>query len=562
MSKPNQPQFFEEPPPSQSAAGSNRDPAGLTPAQAIRRAGAAYNSGQWASAERICRMILRVQADNFDALNLLGVIAAQTSRTEEAAGLLGRAAVARPNSADAHNNYGNVLKDLGRHDAALYSYERALKIRPDFAEVYNNLGIALQKLGRPDEAVGSYERALKINPGLADAHNHRGVALQALYRFEEALKSYDRALTVKPDYAEAYHNRGIALGELDRLDEALADFDRAIAIRPDYADAYYSKAFALLLRGDYENGWINHEWRWRAQPNALRTQRTFSQPLWLGDTPIAGRTILLHSEQGFGDTIQFCRYAKLVAALGATVILEVEKPLKNLLASVDGVAQVVAKGELLPAFSYHCPLMSLPLAFKTTVSTIPACVPYLGCDRDKALLWKQRFGGRRQKFRVGLVWAGAFRPEFPEHWSVMQRRNVPLAELAVLKHADIEFYSLQKGQRAESDLATSLAGNWDGPQINDFASLHSDFSDTAAMIENLDLVISVDTATAHLAGALGKPVWILILNRFDVCWRWLLGRSDSPWYPTARLYRQTSEDWHEVVQEVRSDLIRLVGESA
>jgi hypothetical protein len=260
--------------------------------------------------------------------------------------------------------------------------------------------------------------------------------------------------------------------------------------------------------------------------------RNFSRPLWLGNDSIAGKTVLLHSEQGFGDTIQFCRYAKLSADLGAKVVLEIYKPLLSLFAPLDGVTQLVARGNDLPSFDYHCPLMSLRLAFKTVLSNIPANTPYLKADAEKSLFWREKLGAKN-KPRVGLVWSGGFRPNQPELCAVNRRRNIPLAKLAALKNPDIEFYSLQKGEAAETELAELMPDHWDGPRIIDITGLLDDFSDTAALIENLDLVISVDTSTAHLAGALGKPVWIL--HRFDTCWRWLLDRTDGPWYPTARL---------------------------
>ena len=277
--------------------------------------------------------------------------------------------------------------------------------------------------------------------------------------------------------------------------------------------------------------------------------------MWLGDGTLAGKTILLHCEQGLGDSLQFCRYTTLVARLGARVVLEVPPALRNLFAALDGVAELVVLGDPLPHFDCHCPLMSLPLAFGTTLTTIPADAPYLRADAAKVLRWRQRLGERRRP-RVGLVWSGGFRPDQPELWAVNSRRNVPLSMLASLAGLALDFYSLQKGQPAEAELARLTASGWDGPHIADVSAELGDFSDTAALIEALDLVVSVDTSTAHLTGALGKPVWIL--NRFDTCWRWLLDRTDSPWYPTARLYRQpTAGDWGAVLAQVRADLAAL-----
>jgi hypothetical protein len=270
---------------------------------------------------------------------------------------------------------------------------------------------------------------------------------------------------------------------------------------------------------------------------------------------VAGKTILLREEQGLGDTIQFCRYVPLVARLGARVILEVSPALAGLLSGLDGVAQIVARGAPLPEFDIECPLLSLPLAFKTELASIPSTIPYLAADPEKSLAWKNRLG-EKNKLRVGLVWSGGIRAERSHAWVFNSRRNIRLAALASLRHAQVEFYSLQKGQPGEAELADVKRNGWDGPDVVDLTAHLHDFSDTAAFMANLDLVVTVDTAAAHLAGALGKPVWIL--NRFDSCWRWLTGRTDSPWYPTAKLYRQDAAgDWDGVVARVRADLSAL-----
>jgi hypothetical protein len=274
--------------------------------------------------------------------------------------------------------------------------------------------------------------------------------------------------------------------------------------------------------------------------------------LWLGKESLAGKTILLHGEQGFGDMLQFCRYSTLLAELGATVILEVPGALKSLLAGADGVAVCVGPTDAMPEFDYHCPLMSLPLAFNSTLNTVPAQVPYLRGNAEKTLYWREKLGPRR-KPRIGLVWSGGIRPREPHLWHVNRRRNISLATLAVLLRPDMEFYSLQKGELAEAELREFAVGNSHGSQLIDLTSELRDFSDTAALVANLDLVVTVDTAVAHLAAALGKPVWIL--NRFDACWRWLVDRSDSPWYPTVKLYRQHRHgDWQGVLRQVAADL--------
>jgi tetratricopeptide (TPR) repeat protein len=464
----------------------------------------------------------------------------------------------KPDSADAYSNRGIALRELKQLEAALASHDRAIALNPDCAEAYCNRGVVLKDRRQFDAALANYDRAIAIKPGYAEAHTNRGVVLKELGRFEAALASHHQAIAIKPDCAEAYSNRGVLLYELKQVDAALASYNQAIAIKADYARAYENRAYAFLLSGNLENGWSDYEWRSKNDDGASGVKLGhFAEPLWLGKESIAGKTILLHGEQGLGDRIQFCRYAKLVAALGATVILEAERQLKDLFARVDGVTRVVERGAALPHFDYQCPLLSLPLAFKTTLSTIPAEVPYLWSDPEKIRYWGEMLGDKT-KLRVGLVWSGGFRPDQPDLTSVNGRRNIPLAKLAPLNHPDIEFFSLQKGQPAESELAGLVAGNWDGPPLVDFTGHLHDFSDTAALMEQLDLVISVDTSTAHLAGALGKPVWIL--NRFDTCWRWLLDRTDSPWYPTVSLYRQqTAGDWDGVVERVSEDLMQLLG---
>jgi hypothetical protein len=414
-----------------------------------------------------------------------------------------------------------VFRELRQWDAALASQERAIALRPDYAEAFTERGIAQRELGRLPEALASHDRALAINGTLAHAHL----------------------------------NRANVLVELGQLDAALESFSGAIALKPDFAEAHANRSTVLLLRGDLANGWADYEWRWKLGRSTMVNHiRNFTQPRWTGSEPVAGRTVLLHAEQGLGDTLQFCRYATLVANEGATVLMQVPKALVELLATLEGVAAIFADTDPLPAFDCYSPLMSLPAALRTTLSTVPARVPYLRSTEAKRLFWRQKLG-ERGKRRVGLVWSGGFRPHQPELRGVNERRNVPLAKLAGLGHPDIEFYSLQKGQPAESELAHLKSMGWGGPDLIDFTALLHDFSDTAALIEQLDLVISVDTATAHLAGALGKPVWIL--NRFDTCWRWMLDRADSPWYPTARLYRQQRPgDWDGVVARLRQDLVQ------
>jgi len=494
-------------------------------------------------------------SDRADVHNNRGLVLRALNRPTEALDSFERALAIKRDYAEAHNNRGVALRELARHDEALISLQRALQLKPDYVEAHSNLGNVLVDLGRLGEALQSHERVVQLRPHYAQAHSNRGLVLKDLGRYQEAQESYERALQIDPACAEAHNNIGVLHQERNEPERAVHSYDRALAIRPDLAVAHENRAYARLLAGDFAPGWADLEWRWRNRPDAREVLRS-NQPLWLGAESLRGRKILLLSEQGLGDTLQFCRYAGPVAALGAEVVLEVPGPLARLLSSLEGVSRLVVRGDPLPQHDYHCPLMSLPLAFGTTLASIPAGVPYLQADPEQVRAWGERLG-IATKLRVGLVWSGGFRKRQPQLWPTNRRRNIPLTRLAPLRHPDIEFYSLQQGEPAESELAELMARKWAGPALMNHTQLLGDFADTAALIDNLDLVITVDTAMAHLAGALGKRVWIM--NRFDTCWRWLLHRSDSPWYPTATLYRQErAGDWEGVVARISADLRRLV----
>jgi tetratricopeptide (TPR) repeat protein len=517
----------------------------------------AGRGADWGPAAEWLERAAAADPDNADIRCDFGVALKALRRWGEALACYDRAIALRPDHSEAHSNRGNVLRELSRFEAALASYDRALAITPDYAEAHYNRGVVLHDLNRLEDALAGYDRAIAIRPQYAAAFCNRGVVQEHLHLFEAAVQSYSRAIAIEPGFARALANRGNAQRALLRLDAAIDSCDRAIAIAPGYAAAYQNRAVARLLAGNFEQGWPDYEWRWKNESSALhRDYRAFTQPQWHGRHDLKGRTMLIHAEQGLGDTIQFCRYIPMLAPLGATVIFEVPGPLMQLLTGLAGVTRLISRGTALPHFDYHCPLMSLPLAFRTTLATVPASVPYLAVDAERRRHWCGKLGPRR-KPRVGLVWSGGFRPDQPEVWSVNGRRNIPLAKLAALRDSDIEFYSLQKGQPAESELAQLNALHWEGPRLIDCAGELHDFADTAALIEQLDLVISVDTSTAHLAGALGKPVWIL--NRFDTCWRWLLDRTDSPWYPTARLYRQAGPgDWDSAIERLSVDIKQLL----
>ncbi len=488
----------------QQAAAGGGDQVVLS--KAFEQVAAAYNNGDWSRAEQLCRLMLTASPDYFDALNLLGIIAAQTRRPEEAAKLLGRAVGVRPDDASALNNLGNLLIELRRFDQALECLDKAISLEPDLPGIHSNRGIALRELGQLRAAIGSFDLAIRI----------------------------------KPDHAEAYSNRGIALKALRQLDAAIASYDRAIAIKPDLGQAHWNKAIALLLRGRFEQGWRLYEWGWNTGDRG--GNRQFTQPLWLGVESLKDKTILLVSEQGLGDTIQFCRYARLVADLGARVVMEVPESLRGLLDQLDGVAQVLAAGGSLPAFDYYCPLMSLPLAFKTTGTSIPA-PPSLKIESGKIAVWSDRLGARTRP-RIGLAWSGRAAHKNDRN------RSILLADLVKHLPGQYQYVSLQKELR-EADAQTLSENN-----IVHFGTQLTDFTDTAALCGLMDVVISVDTSVAHLAGSMGKAVWILLPWVPD--WRWLLDRNDSPWYPTAQLFRQErAGDWAGALARVRVALEAL-----
>jgi tetratricopeptide (TPR) repeat protein len=525
------------------------------------RGAALLDLGLWEAALACFDRAIALQGDYAAAHYNRGNALKELRRWEDALAGYDRALSLNPAHPQAHSNRGIVLAELGRLEASVAGFDAAIALRADFAQAHYNRANVLCAQRQWGAALQGFDRAIALERNYAEAHSNRGFVLHELRRLDESLESCNRAIELKPDYVEAYCNRGSVLVALRRVAEALSSYDRALDINPDHAQAHVNRALALLLAGDFERGWAENEWRWKDRSGwVIREKRNFRQPQWLGTVSPAGKTILLQSEQGYGDTLQFCRFAPILANLGARVILEVPRALETLLESLNGVAHLVVQGESLPHFDMFCPLLSLPLALKTTLSNIPAEVPYLAVGEDRRRVWRDKLGQRR-RLRIGLSWSGGFRAARPELWSVNERRNIPLAKFAVLENLEADFYSVQKGEPAESELATLLASGWDGPDIANFAGEVGDFADSAALIEQLDLVISVDTAMAHLAGALGKPVWIL--NRFDACWRWLLNRDDSPWYPTARLYRQEQPgDWDSVLRTVARDLTRWLSENS
>ena len=411
--------------------------------------------------------------------------------------------------------------------------------RPTTSTRCYNRATTLMELGRYEEAVASFDAALAVQPNHAEALCHRGNALLKLNRVEDAVATFAKALVPAPRDPQILHNHAHALRQLGRPGGALVSIEKALAIKPDFASGHMERGLALLTLGDWRSGFASYEERWNTE-EFIAQRRDFAAPLWLGKESIAGRTILLHAEQGFGDTLQFVRYAPLVARQGATVLLEVQPELKLLLSRTAGVARVLPRGEELPPFDLHCPLMSLPLAFSTGVASVPAEVPYVRVPEELVAAWRDRLPQGR--LRVGVAWSGRSTHKNDRN------RSIALARLAPLLAADVAFVSLQCELREEDRAALQAHGDLLclGPELRTFA-------DTAAVVSLLDLVISVDTALVHLAGALGKPAWIMLPAGPD--WRWLLKRDDTPWYPTARLFRQPRlGDWESVVERVRHEL--------
>ncbi|HLX18093.1 MAG TPA: tetratricopeptide repeat protein [Bradyrhizobium sp.] len=480
-----------------------------------------------------------------EVFNKRGVCLQHLMRLEEACISYGEALRIYPDHLDALRNRGLLLVDLWRGDEALTDFRKALELEPNSGDTLNNCCIALIFLRRYEEALAILDRALSISPELAELSNNKGTALRSLGRFDEALASYGRAIALKPDYAKAHCNRGICLDDMGRYDEALSGYKDALALQPHYADAHWGTALNRLRAGDLKTGWVEYEWRWKLRFLQIK-QRHFDQPLWIGAEPIEGKTLLLHNEQGLGDALQFCRYIPHLAARGARVVLEIDRPLKELLSGLTGLSHCISTGETPPDFDFHCPLTSLPLAFDTTLDTIPSAVPYLSVGTH-ATDWGARLHSHSRP-RIGLVWSGN-----PDHHND-RNRSIPLRTLLPLLDVEAQFVSLQKDVRSSDAVVLRERGD-----ILHLGSELQSFVDTAALIEHLDLVISVDTSVAHLAGALARPVWILLPYVAD--WRWLLDREDSPWYPTARLFRQSqSREWDSVVDEMGRALTEFMTE--
>ncbi len=519
-------------------------------ALALRQAIELHQQGELQRAAALYLDILAIEPNHFDALHLLGVYALQADDATAAFDLIARAIEIDPRQALAHVNLGVTLQKLGRRDDAIASYQRALDLEPRHLTALNNCANTLLDMQRYDDAIAYFERALRIDPAYPEALNNLGYTLIETGRHEEALVCLARALEANPDYVAAHFNRANALQYLNRLDQALDSYAAVLQREPGHVDANFNEGVCRLLAGDYQAGLPKYEWRWRKEGYRQLLQ-AYAQPLWQGLEALHGRTILLYSEQGSGDTIQFCRYTPALAALGAKVVLRVQPALKTLLTGLTGVSRVIGDDEPLPAYDVHCPIMSLPARFLSRPDALPAPTA-LAPDAARVRAWGERLArhaGMRGGARVGLCWSGN-----PEHDNDT-RRSIRLIQFQRVLDGPHQFVSLQKDLRAVDRLLLERAPPARFANLARFEAELSDFADTAALIANLDLVISVDTAVAHLAASLDKPVWLLL--PFAPDWRWMRERADSPWYRSMRLWRQPAPgDWDAVLNAVTAQLER------
>ena len=508
----------------------------------VDRAISLHQSGRVPEAERIYRDVLKQDPGNPDALHLLGLIAHHANRPEPAIELITRAIASEPNVPLYHMNLARVYRGAARHEDALASATRAAQINPSFVEAHVERAAALKALDRFDEAEVAARKAVRAAPDHPGGHGALANVLADQGRFEQAMEEYRTTLKIAPDWAEALSNYGEALRKLGKYAEAEPFFRRAISLTPEVGDPHFNLSIVLLVTGRFDEGWREYEWRWRQIGVQMRV---YDPPLWDG-SDLAGKSIMLWSEQGLGDTIQFIRYVPMVRARGAgKIVVVTNRPIANLVRTVQGIDEVYVKGEPLPKTQSQCPIVSLPLKFQTKPETIPARVPYISVDPQMVAWWRQRLSVSSDVKNVGIAWAGSAVNKNDRNRSARLSDFSPLAGVA-----NVRFINLQMGQPAKQ-----LASPPAGLKIDDATADVRDFND-AALIAQLDLVITVDTSICHVAGALARPVWTLVPLVPD--WRWLLDRDDTPWYPTMRLFRQTRRgDWSDAMARVREQLVEF-----
>ncbi len=517
----------------------------------FQQASGLHKIGQWEAASYFYEQVLVLQGQHFEAMHMLGLVALQTQSPEVCVQWIDQALALSPPNASMHFHRALALEKLLRFDEAIRSYDRAIAIRPAYVQALVNRAAVWKQLGRLDIAVASLQQAITADATCVPAYLNLGNAQSALKQWKMSVASYRNAMDLDPASEKAAIYLAKALRMLGRISEATACCEAALARHPNSALAHWNLAHLLLLSGQWERGWAHYEWRWK-YGEYVKYQRPFAALQWDGLQTLKGKTLLLHHEQGLGDTIHFCRYVLLCSQLGARVLLEVPKSIFGLMQGLEGVSEVIERGKVLSAFDFHCPLMSLPGLFGTTPKNAPGTQTYLQAPENKMRIWEERLGPM-EKFKVGIVWSGGVRDAQTE---LNEARNIPLAMMAnALRGLDLVFFSLQKGEAAETEIYGHEELYWPKRNFYNFSNDIHDFADTAALISQMDLVISVDTSTLHLAAAMGKPTWLL--NKYDTCWRWLLDRDTSPWYPSLKIYRQDATmDWKPVLERVAADLAK------
>ena len=578
----------------------------------LKQAVRCHQEGRLEAANDLYGKLLKTDPNHPDALHLSGLVAHQSGKNQLAAHLITRAIEMDPNQAIFHCNLGNVMMSGGdfkgaavsfqkavdlnpelveaqynlgnafyeesRLDQAISCFQETVNLRPDFAEAHNNMGIALYKKGRLSEAIACFQNTLRQNPGFPDSYKNLGDLLEEQNKPDQAIQQYEKAIELRPDYIEAYFNMGNvfhAQGKLDKaarcyqkalqinpehidayanlgktfkdqgeLEKALSCYDKGISLKPEHAELLFDRSTVLLLMGDFYEGWQGYERRFDRPSWKTTYPHHLDIPRWDG-SPFIGKTLFIHCEQGFGDILQFARYLPMVKARGGKVVFETLKPLMKLFEGfpgVDALVEGLSNGDQAEGCDFYMPLMSLPGLFGTSLKTIPARTPYIHAELKKIEYWNERFV--KKGLRVGLVWEGK---------DTDPNRSCPIERFTALAEVQgVQWFGLQKGKAAAQ--AEELHR---GMRLFNIGEEFDDFSDTAGAIENMDLIISIDTAVAHLTGAMGKPVWVLL--KFSPDWRWLMKREDSPWYPTMRLFRQPkSGDWGAVIKRVAEELKMLV----
>jgi tetratricopeptide (TPR) repeat protein len=510
------------------------------------------NSGQMEKAKRLCLEIIKIDPDNFEINKLLGIVEAKHLNYLEALKLLKKANAIKDTDPYLLNCIANVYQEIDEPLKAIYYYDQSIKIKANFFQAYTNRGIALKKIKKIDESLESFNASLKINPKDIDAYIGRGNLFFDENNYIKALQDYAEVIKINNKYAPAYFNSAIAYRSLREITKAIDYFDKAISLNKNYLEAYYEKSLTLLLDSQLEEGFELYEWRWKLKSISQQAgAKNYSQPLWLGKESIKNKVILLHAEQGLGDTIQFSRYCKMVSDLGAKVILEVPNVLIPLLNGIEGVYQIVAIGQTTTNFDYHAPLMSLPFAFCTNLETIPNQNTYLKTNENKYKQWKQYIGDKG--FKIAISWQGSKKGDV----DIGRSFPVNLFE-EISKINGVRLISLQKNEGTEQ--LTQLPVDMKIETLPEsFDSMDGAFLDSAAVLKCVDLVITSDTALTHLAGALGVNTWLPL--KYVPDWRWMLDRSDTPWYPAHRLFRQKQkEDWVGVFKEMKEELMLLTSE--